>query len=136
MIIEGATRRGVQTATSEVYRAERPEEFEQIVRWRLADSSSLSDYYQQAKAGAQFDISCAVGSITSTTLVIYGAEDRYVPLANAASLAEAIPDAKLRVLADAGHLVFIERIADINREVVVFLKSRNPQQKPQQKLLV
>ena len=136
LTIEGATRRGLQTATSEAYRAERPEEFEQIVRWRLADSPSLSDYYQQAKAGAQFDFSCAVGSITSKTLVIHGAEDRYVPLANAAALAEAIPDAKLRVLADAGHLVFIERFADINREVVVFLKSRNPQQKPQQKLLV
>src|SRR5215218_6838245 len=52
LTIEGATRRGLQTATSEVYRAERPEEFEQIVRWRLADSSSLSKYYQQAMAGA------------------------------------------------------------------------------------
>jgi pimeloyl-ACP methyl ester carboxylesterase len=59
-----------------------------------------------------------------------------VPLANAAALAEAIPDAKLRILADAGHLVFIERFADVNREVVIFLKSRKPQQKPQQKLLV
>ena len=136
LTIEGATRRGLQTATSEAYRAERPEEFEQIVRWRLADSPSLSDYYQQARAGAQFDVSRTVGSITSKTLVIHGGEDRYVPLANAAALAEAIPDAKLRVLADAGHLVFIERFADINREVVVYLKSRNPQQKPQQKLLV
>ena len=135
LTIEGATRRGLQTATSEVYRAERPEEFEQIVRWRLADSSSLSEYYQQATAGAQFDVSRAVGGITSKTLVIHGAEDRYVPLANAAALAEAIPDAKLRVLADAGHLVFIERFADLNREVVVFLKSRKPQQNPQQKLL-
>ena len=136
LTVEGATRRGLQTATSEVYRAERPEEFEQIVRWRLADSSSLSDYYQQATAGAQFDVSRAVRSITSKTLVIHGAEDRYVPLANAAALAEAIPNAKLRVLADAGHLVFIERFADVNREVVIFLKSRKPQQKPQQKLLV
>jgi 3-oxoadipate enol-lactonase len=136
LTIEGATRRGLQTATSEVYRAERPEEFEQIVRWRLADSSSLSKYYQQAMAGAQFDVSRSVGGITSKTLVIHGAEDRYVPLANAAALAEAIPDAKLRILADAGHLVFIERFADVNREVVIFLKSRKPQQKPQQKLLV
>src|SRR5215216_8159675 len=34
---ERAIRRGLETATSEAYRAERPEEFEQIVRWRLAD---------------------------------------------------------------------------------------------------
>jgi hypothetical protein len=56
--------------------------------------------------------------------VIHGAEDRYVPVANAAALARAIPNARLRVLDHAGHLVFIERFADVNREVVSFLKPR------------
>ena len=120
--IEGAVRRGLETATSGAYRAERPEEFEEIVRWRLADSPSLSAYYQQMRAGARFDASRDVGSITSPTLVIHGANDRYVPVANAAALAEALPDAKLRVFDDAGHLIFIERFADVNREVVTFLK--------------
>ena len=121
--VERAVRRGLETATSEAYRAKHPEEFEQIVRWRLADSPSLSAYYEQMRAGARFDASRDVGSITSPTLVIHGAEDRYVPVANAAALAEAIPDAKLRVLEDAGHLVFIERFADVNREIVTFLRS-------------
>ncbi|MDQ3589821.1 MAG: alpha/beta hydrolase [Actinomycetota bacterium] len=123
---EKAVRRGLETATSEAYRAERPEEFERIVKWRLADSPSLSAYYEQARAGARFDARADVEHITSPTLVIHGAEDRYVPVANAAALAEAIPDAKLRVLEDAGHLVFIERFADVNREVVTFLKPRKP----------
>jgi 3-oxoadipate enol-lactonase len=126
---EGAVRRGLETATSEAYRTQRPEEFEQIVRWRLADSPSLSAYYEQARAGARFDVSRDVGSITSPTLVIHGAEDRYVPVANAVALAEAIPDARLRVLDDAGHLVFIERFADVNREVVTFLKPRAPRKR-------
>jgi 3-oxoadipate enol-lactonase len=121
---ERAIRRGLETATSDTYRAERPEEFEQLVRWRLADSPSLSAYYEQMRAGARFDVSRDVGRITSPTLVIHGAEDRYVPVANAAALAEAIPGAKLRVLGRAGHLVFIERFADVNREVVTFLKPR------------
>jgi hypothetical protein len=47
-----------------------------------------------------------------------------VPVANAAALAGAIPGARLRVLDHAGHLVFIERFADVNREVVTFLKPR------------
>jgi 3-oxoadipate enol-lactonase len=127
--VERAVRRGLETATSEAYRARRPEEFEQIVRWRLADSPSLSAYYEQMRAGARFDASREVGSITSPTLVIHGAEDRYVPVANAAALAEAIPDAKLRVLDNAGHLVFIERFADVNREVVTFLKPRKPRKR-------
>ena len=126
---EGAVRRGLEAATSEVYRADRPEEFEQIVGWRLADSPSLSTYYEQMRAGARFDASAEAGSITSPTLVIHGAEDRYVPVANAAALAEAIPGARLRVLENAGHLVFIERFADVNREVVTFLKPREAPKK-------
>jgi 3-oxoadipate enol-lactonase len=127
---KGAVRKGLESATSEAYRAKHPEEFEQIVRWRLADSPSLSAYYEQMRAGARFDVSRDVGNITSPTLVIHGSEDRYVPVANAEALAEAIPDAKLRVLDDAGHLVFIERFADVNREVVTFLKPRRPRKKP------
>ena len=121
---ERAVRRGLEAATSDAYRAERPEEFEQIVRWRLADSPSLSAYYRQMRAGARFDLSRDVGHITSPTLVIHGADDRYVPVANAVALAEEIPGARLRVFDDAGHLVFIERYADVNREVVTFLKQR------------
>jgi 3-oxoadipate enol-lactonase len=120
---EAAARKALEAATGEAYRAEKPGEFEEIVHWRLADSPSAASYYGQAKAGARFDLSREVGHITSPTLVIHGSEDRYVPPANARALAEAIPDAKLRLLEDAGHLVFIERFADVNREVVRFLKS-------------
>jgi 3-oxoadipate enol-lactonase len=126
---ERAVRQGLVAATSDAYRAERPEEFEQIVRWRLADSPSLSAYYEQMRAGASFDVSREVGHITSPTLVIHGSEDRYVPVANAAALAEAIPGSRLRVLDDAGHLVFIERFADVNREVVTFLKPRESRER-------
>jgi pimeloyl-ACP methyl ester carboxylesterase len=129
--VERAVRRGLETATTNAYRAGHPEEFERIVRWRIADSPSLSTYYGQMKAGARFDLSRDVGSITSPTLVIHGSEDSYVPAANAAALAEAIPGAKLRVLDNAGHLVFIERFADVNREVVTFLKPRKPRKSPQ-----
>jgi 3-oxoadipate enol-lactonase len=121
---EAAARKALEAATGEVYRAEKPAEFEQIMRWRLADSPSMVSYYEQAKAGARFDLSGAVGHITSPTLVIHGEEDRYVPPANARALAEAIPGAKLRLLEDAGHLVFVERFADVNREVVTFLRPR------------
>ena len=120
---EAAARKALEAATGDVYRDEKPEEFDKIVRWRLADSPSAVSYYEQAKAGARFDLSGDVEHITSQTLVIHGSEDRYVPPANARALADAIPGAKLRVLEDAGHLVFIERFADVNREVVRFLKS-------------
>jgi 3-oxoadipate enol-lactonase len=121
---ESAVRRGLETATSDAYRAEHPEEFDRIARWRLADSPSLPDYYRQVMSGTQFDASRDVERISSPTLVIHGADDRYVPVTNAAALAEAIPGARLRVLGDAGHLVFIERAEDVNEEIVSFLEPR------------
>jgi 3-oxoadipate enol-lactonase len=116
-----AARRGLEGATSERYRAENPEEFETIVNKRLSDSPSLASYNAQALAGARFDHSGDVGRITSPTLVIHGAQDRYVPPANARALAEAIPGARLLVLEGAGHLVFVERAAEVNRAVLAFL---------------
>ncbi|MDQ4128615.1 MAG: alpha/beta hydrolase [Actinomycetota bacterium] len=123
---QAATRRGLEAATSKVYRDRLEEEFERIVARRLADAPSLAAYYGEAMAGARFDASAAVGRITSPTLVIHGAEDRYVPIANAVALAGAIPGARLRVLEDAGHLVFIERPDAVNSEVIGFLEAREP----------
>jgi len=119
---ESAIRRGLETATCGAYRSRHSEEFEQIVRWRLADSPSLLNFYQQAVAGARFDGSREVRKISSPTLVIHGADDCYVPVANAVALAKAIPGAKLRVLEEAAHLVFIEQANEVNNELVSFLK--------------
>ncbi|WP_228281995.1 alpha/beta fold hydrolase [Rubrobacter marinus] len=119
-----AMRRGLETATSHSYRAEHPEEFEHLVRWRMANSPSFSGYYEQALAGARFDSSRDLGQIKAPTLVIHGAGDRYVPVGNAAALAGAIPDSRLVVLRDAGHLVFIERAWEVNHEVASFLDPR------------
>lgn len=119
---EDAARRGLETATSDAYRSDNPEEFDLVLRWRLADSPSLSDYSQQVMAGVRFDSSRDVGNIDSPTLVIHGSDDRYVPVANAVALAEAIPDSRLRVLDDARHLVFIEQAEEVNEEIISFLK--------------
>jgi 3-oxoadipate enol-lactonase len=125
-----AARQGLEGATSGRYRAENPDEFERIVDKRRADSPSLASYFAQAKAGLRFDGSGKAGQIGAPTLVIHGSEDRYVPPSNARALAEAIPNAKLCVLEGAGHLVFIERAAEVNREVVTFLADGEPRVVP------
>lgn len=125
-----AARRGLKGATSEHYRAENPEEFERIVEKRLSDSPSVASYYGQAMSGSRFDDSAEVGRISAPTLVIHGSEDRYVPPSNACALAEAIPNARLRILEGAGHLVFIERAAEVNMEVLKFLGEGEPRLAP------
>jgi 3-oxoadipate enol-lactonase len=125
-----AARRGLEAATSERYRAENPQEFKRIVEKRLSDSPSAASYYGQALAGSRFDDSAEVGRINSPTLVIHGAEDRYVPPSNARALAEAIQNARLRILEGAGHLVFIEQAAEVNMEVSAFLGEGEPRVAP------
>ena len=121
-----AVRSGLKGATSGRYRAENPEEFERIVEKRLADSPSLASYYRQAMAGWRFDASGEVGRISAPTLVVHGTEDRYVPPSGGRALAEAIPKARLRLLEGGGHLVFIERAEEVNREVLEFLADGEP----------
>jgi pimeloyl-ACP methyl ester carboxylesterase len=119
---QAAARRGLEAATSERYRSENPGEFERLVEKRLSDSPSAASFYGQALAGWRFDDSAEVGRIGAPTLVIHGAEDRYVPPSNARALADAIPDARLRILEGAGHLVFVKRAEEVNREVLGFLE--------------
>jgi pimeloyl-ACP methyl ester carboxylesterase len=128
---EGAARRGLKVATSAAYRTRRPEEFDALVQERLARSPSLSSYLRQAMAGANFDASRRVHDIVAPTLVIHGSDDQYVPVANAQALAWAIPDAELRVLDGAGHLVFIERAEEVNGEVTSFLLESQEPRRPQ-----
>jgi pimeloyl-ACP methyl ester carboxylesterase len=42
--------------------------------------------------------------------VITGDDDRVIPAASSEPLAERIPRAELHVIADAGHLFFLERL--------------------------
>ncbi|MBV8219462.1 MAG: alpha/beta fold hydrolase, partial [Solirubrobacterales bacterium] len=42
--------------------------------------------------------------IRAPTLVVHGAEDRVIPVANAYRSAERVPGAELRILEHAGHL--------------------------------
>ena len=116
-----AARRGLKSATSDAYRAERPEEFAQVLQWRITYAPSQPAYLEQILAGSRFNLSQNVHDIRSPTLVLHGSEDRVVPVDNAVALDEAIPDSRLRIFEGAGHLVFIERAEELNEEILSFL---------------
>ena len=116
-----AARQGLETATSAAYRTEHPDEFAQVVQWRITDAPSQPSYLEQMMAGSRFDVSRHVHTIRSPTLVLHGSDDQVVPVDNAVALAQAIPGARLRVFEDAGHLVFIERADEVNEEILSFL---------------
>lgn len=63
------------------------------------------------------------GSITLPTLVVWGAEDHTVPVAQAHEFAEAIPGAKLVLVEHSGHVPSLEQPAKFVEAVEGFLRN-------------
>ncbi len=57
------------------------------------------------------------------TLVLWGEQDRLVPLANGRAYAASLPRAALQVLAGAGHSTILEQPAECVRRIAPFLES-------------
>ena len=102
---------------------ERPELVEEVYRYRLERAPTLAGWQAQAYAGATFDAYERIPGIGAPTLVVQGGGDTVVDPRNGDLLAERIPDARLEVVPERGHLVLWqegEMLAPIVRE---FLRS-------------
>ncbi len=69
------------------------------------------------------DLSQYLPQIKVPTLIIHGQDDKVVPIQNAYFLANNIPNAKLSVIPEAGHMFFIEKNNEFNSEVMQFLNN-------------
>jgi 3-oxoadipate enol-lactonase len=85
-------------------RAEHFERIEEDIAQRLAHPFSEGAYRAQLFAAAWHNCLGALPRIAAPTLVVHGALDRLIPVANAHLIADRIPGARLRILDEAGHL--------------------------------
>lgn len=67
------------------------------------------------------DAGAWLSEIRVPTLVIAGLDDTIIPPSESEALAKAIPDAQLRFIPNAGHLVAYEQAEDFNRAVRIWL---------------
>lgn len=118
---EERTRRNLLPAFAATFLAERPEEVEEVIALRLRHPVSELTHLAQVQAAATFDAGARVSQIESPTLVVTGDKDAIVPPENSRNLAASVPGARLSVIEDAGHMVFIERAEEFNRAVIGFL---------------
>ena len=65
-----------------------------------------------------------LGEIEVPTLVIWGAQDRILPVAHAHRAAKRLPDARLRIFGLCGHLPNVERAEEFNALVLDFLSNQ------------
>ena len=67
-----------------------------------------------------------LATITAPTLIVWGQQDRIVPVAHAHAAGRRIPNAELRILDPCGHIPQFERAEEFNALVLGFLAKQKP----------
>ena len=62
-----------------------------------------------------------LGQLDIPTLIVWGREDKTIPLSSAKKIHHLIPGSRLEILDDAGHLANFDRPKDFNELVIAFL---------------
>jgi pimeloyl-ACP methyl ester carboxylesterase len=123
MAPEEAARESVPINYGPRCRAEHLERIEEDIAQRLAHPFSEQAYRAQLFAAAWHNCLGALPRIAVPTLVVHGALDRLIPVANAHLIAERIPGARLQVLDEVGHLYPTEE-PEADRAIARFLNDQ------------
>jgi 2,6-dioxo-6-phenylhexa-3-enoate hydrolase len=113
--------------------------FRQLINVFIYDSANFSDQLLQqrlkatldhpehlearkkSKAGLE-DLTPELSKVQAKTLVIWGRDDRFVPLDHALKFLWTIPDANLHIFSKCGHWAQYEKAEEFNRMVLEFLE--------------
>lgn len=87
-----------------------------------ASTQPFEAYRSQSQALANHDATHGLGNIECPTLVILGKEDILTPLRYTEGIVDAIPDARLELIDDCGHMIIFEKPNEFNSLVIDFLK--------------
>ena len=96
---------------------------DEVFAYRLEHAPSLAAWQAQAYAGATFDAYDRINAIRAPTLVIQGGADNVVDPRNAELLAQLIPNARVEIVPDRGHLLVWEDSKLVAGLVTAFLRS-------------
>lgn len=107
---------------SPVTQTHRPALIESLIPLFADNRQRLHGYLNQINAIWAFDAFDRLPQLAMPTLVMTGTDDVLVPPGNSKIIAERIPNARLIEFSEAGHLFFIEKSEDVNRELVEFFK--------------
>ncbi len=120
-IHEAIVRAYVETAA---FKPIATETLAQIVAPWAGSSGKAAFYRQIAQADSRYtdDLEPLFGRISRPVLVLWGSEDKWIPVERGEALRRLIPGATFRVIPDAGHLVVEERPGQILNVLLPFLQ--------------
>lgn len=90
-----------------------------------ANPQTSLGYAGQIQAVLSHDVAGRLSEIAIPTLVLHGELDRVISPGNGRLLAEHIPNARLILYPEAGHLFFIEQSAAVNEDIRAFLSAKD-----------
>ena len=119
-------RNGLYISTAPGWAEKNPQMIQEWVEWRAANPIEPAPYQAQLAIGLGLLQEAAAFEnylyrIQVPTLILFGEYDMVVPPANAALLAEKIPDSKVVILPNAGHFFPIEVPGAASQAVIDFL---------------
>ena len=120
---EAGLRLMVENSLGERGVRERPELVEEIYAYRLACAPPIEAWRAQLDAALAFDSYDRLAYIAAPTLVLHGTADTVIDARNGELLAERIPNARLELVPDRGHLLLREEADLIASLVREFLRS-------------
>lgn len=116
--IEGASATGLSERDAQM-----------LVEPWLGDQGQAAFYRQIAQADERFtdEIEPSYSEVRCPTLVVWGEDDTWIPVDRARRLAAAIPDAELKLIPGAGHLIHLDRPHELTAALGTWLLNRRGQ---------
>ncbi len=114
-------RRYLEPAFTKDFLDNHSEIIDEVCRLREENIVPETVYLQQLYSATGFDTESRIPQINAETLIITGDKDTVVPMQNSINLANSIPNSKLEIIKDGGHLFFIEQAEKFNQIVKDFL---------------
>ena len=102
------------------FRARKPDLMKRVAEW--IRTTPLEGYVGTSAAIPTIDVQHRLGEITVPVLVLVGADDIAMPVSMAETLHRNLPDARLVVIPDAGHLSNLEQPEAFNKALDDFYK--------------
>lgn len=85
-------------------------------------STDASVYYADLSACDMFDVTGELARIKKPVLMICGSEDRLTPVKYSRYLESNLPDGRVREIAQAGHMVMLEKPEEVNLAIDEFVE--------------
>jgi len=111
----------VETIVSWSFSKNTAEHLTEMAARRMAETRP-SVLHSDFHACNGFDLTERVSDIQSPTMIICGEDDKMTPLRSSQFLASKIPDAKLEVIPNAGHMVMLEKPIVVAEALTQFLQ--------------